>query len=184
MPGKRAILGGQSGQGIADVDPVARGLVVMGEIHHMIHRGLMFSASYFTEGIADDASLNILVVTAADQVAHMRFEVAAGGLAEILLYESVTTSADGTAIAAYNRRRSSLGTAVTAISHTPTVSDLGTRLLQGMLPGGEGGHAVGGVAFSFSEWVLKSDTKYLLRVTNRSGQAQAIGADINFYEPE
>ena len=184
MPGKRAILGGQSGQGIADVDPVARGLVAMDEIHRMIHRGLMFTAGYFTEGIADDASLDILVVTGAGQSAHMRFEVAAGGLAEILLYEGVTMSNDGTGITAYNRRRSATQTAAAVVSRAPTVSALGTQLFQGMLPGGEGGHAVGGAAESFSEWILKSGTKYLLRTTNRSGQAQAIGADINFYEPE
>lgn len=184
MPRKRTILGGQSGQGNADVDATVHGLVVMDEIHRMIHRGLIFSASYFTEGIADDASLDILAATAAGRPAHMRFEVTAGGLTEVFLYEAVTTSNDGTAITAYNRRRSATGVAATAISRAPTVSDLGTQIAQGGLAGGEGGHAVGGALKSFSEWVLKPATKYLLRATNRSGQARALSIDLNFYEPE
>lgn len=161
-------------------------LAIINSPHHENHEGNHYEASYKSPDgadVGDNDNLDILIVTGA-QVAHMVWDIGAGGDAEVFHYEGVTTSDNGTLALQANTNRLSVNTAVTIIYHTPTISNLGTQLPpNSYLPGGTGGNAGGGTRDHDVEWILKKNTKYLLRVTNRSGQAQPIGTILQWYEP-
>lgn len=181
--GKRGIFDPDSLVSV-DVDPVSKGLVVMDEMHRLTHRGLLFTASHYEASVSNGADLSVVFLTAVGQSVHARFEAECGGNARVRLYENVNTSDDGTALDAVCRRRTSAGTVKSAVSYGPTVVDYGELLYDGYVNGGTGGNAVGGHGDTFSEWILAQNAKYLLRITNVSGQAKAFGVDINFYEPD
>lgn len=168
----------------ADVDVVNEALVMQDEIHANIHRGVMFSGSYFDLAIADDASIEILFQVDASQSAHLRFGGASGGDAELEIFEGTTFSAAGTAVPTNNRNRLSGNTASTVITHTPTLTGDGTSLMAMYVPGGTGFlFTQGGQSRSFEEWILVPGQDYLMRITNRSGVAQPLSALLDFYEP-
>lgn len=165
------------------IDAKVGGIVTTDHVHHEVHEGEMFVASYTVphgSELANDASLDILIVTAAKE-AHLFASIGVGGDCEVLFYEDATTSAAGTALAENNMNRRSSATAVETITHTPTVSTTGTLLLQTFLPGGSGPQAGGGASRSNTEWLLDINSKYLLRITNRSGSTIQASATLQWY---
>lgn len=159
------------------------GLVTIDEIHRKIHQGILFSSSHYASAVANDATVLLLITTAADTYAHMRFGIAVSGNCEIELLENPTTTDPGTGLSEVNRDRTSATTADVTVAHTPTVSVDGTTVFHGFIPGG---HAravpIGGQHRSFEEWVLIADEEYVLRVTNRSGGAAVIAVSLDWYE--
>ena len=154
--------------------------VSMSYVHHKIHDGESFQVWYWEEDIADDGVIEILLRTSSDP-AHAIYDVGAGGDAVASLIENPTVNAAGTALTEYNLNRTSTATANTTTFHTPTVA-AGTELVAQYLAGGAGPQAGGGQAQSDSEWVLKPNEDYVVRVTNISGQAQTLGLLVEWYE--
>lgn len=173
---------GPSGSAVA-ADTATGGLVVMGEIHHMIHVGRVFEASHYVPVIAAAASFDILVVTA-EASPHLRIQANAGGAARLALYEGATTSANGTAMLVANRNRKSADTPTAGIFYGPTVTALGTQLSDEFAPGGEaaGNRTVGSAFPSFEEWILKPNTRYVVRVTNVATVDITASFSLAFYE--
>jgi hypothetical protein len=169
-------------------DYINEAAVTMGEVHANIHRGIFFSGGYGAEGIADDGTLILLVQTGASQSAHLRYAGSAGGDHRVEFFEDTTVSAAGTAIACSNRNRFSSNVCAATVTHTPTVTGVGTELINSILPGGtavgQGQTTPGSSATGFSEWVLKHNTIYMLRITNLAGTAQPLSASVDFYEPD
>lgn len=158
---------------------------VIDTVHHEVHEGEMYHASY-TASVANGASLDLLF-TLASKEAHTVFEVFAGGQVTIYLYENPTTTAAGTAVPAYNMKRSSNNTPGAAVTHTPTVTATGsTALVNGrILPGGTSPQTrVGGGIRQGVEWILAPTAKYLLRVTNTSGSTISVNVALEWYEEE
>lgn len=174
---------GPSGN-VAEVDGAAGALVIQGMVHRMIHTGVLYEVGHVNESIADNGVLELLVTTAADQSAHMRFSAVCGGDARISLFENPTITGAGTGLSEVNRNRLSSNAAQTVVTHTPTHSADGTQLMDHLLPGGSGFFATGGASeSSFEEFILKANEQYLFRVTNIAGSAQPVGAALMFYEP-
>lgn len=170
---------------IADVDPHNEALVTQDEIHSNIHRGVFFTASSQSV-IALSSTLEFLIKVGATRSAHTRFALSVSQDMILELFEAPTTSADGTSIPAVNRNRFSPITAVKEVFSGPTVSADGDFLFEGYIPGGDKHTASGGQGGSFEEWILKTNTNYLLRVTNNiisPAIAGRVGAAIEFYEP-
>jgi hypothetical protein len=112
------------------------------------------------------------------------WEVFAGGLVSVYLYEGPTATA-GTALTAYNMKRSSLIAPTATVTHTPTNVTAGSvALVNGrILPGGNSPTTrVGGGIRSGIEWILKPSTKYLMRVNNGSGSNTPINIVLEWYE--
>ena len=97
----------------------------------------------------------------------------------VSLYEGseILEGDEGTALVAYNMKRSSANTPTAEVYHTPTVNDLGEVALVNarILPGGNSPQArVGGGIRQGIEWVLAPSTDYVLRAVNSSGSAVAV----------
>jgi len=159
-------------------DPYAHARTTIGEDHRMIHDGAAFTFIDYTASLANGASRDILLVIPAGCYPHFRKLEAtvSDGPVSALLYEDVTTSADGTPITTgmYNNNRASTNVSKCSIYHTPTVTDLGTMLHQHhVFSSGAPGvaNAAGVLNDVENEIILKAGTKYLLRLTNTSGAA-------------
>lgn len=164
-------------------DSFSRAVTVIDENHRLIHEGWFYTATYRNTAVANGATLDILIAVPAGKVPHLQLLeiVTDGGPISYQLDEAVTTSADGTALPSYNRNRTSSNVAATVLTHTPTVTDTGLEIEAHNVP------AIGNKVGIFDqtsqgEWMLKPSTKYLLRVTNDSGQARDIEARLAFYE--
>lgn len=149
--------------------------------HTHIHDGRFYEVSYKTPDgspLADNANLDFLF---RPNTAHCHFSfgpVAASPI-EVLFYEAPTITNVGTSLSVVglNRIRSIAPAAVAY--RDPTVSAVG-NLLQNTLQ-------VWGLsqltpAFPEAPWVLRLNTDYLIRITNRAGSAQDTGIIIQWFE--
>lgn len=157
------------------IDLESGGLVNIDEEHWTIHDGLSFQGSHKFTGVANGASVNILLKVPAGVQPHLNaFQVTGGrGDLDIAVYEGATVSADGTGGTLLNMNRNSTNVSQSSFYYTPTITDDGTLIKQVWVPPtvtGTGQSANGlGVGFVGRELVLKEDTNYIFRVTNNSG---------------
>lgn len=145
-----------------------------------VHYGFMYHCSAIDAALANDANLDMMITTPSDDYIHMVIEAAAGGLSELRFYEGVTATGGNTETV-YNLKRTSSRVWGGAMVTGPTVSDLGALLSVQVMPGGVKNQAVGGSAAFDLEWVCKASTKYLVRLTNRSGAATRASIGCNHY---
>ena len=167
------------------VDEVTGGLKTIDTVHAEIHEGETFVASYRTADGApanDNADIEVLLRAGADLTPHLVFEIAAAGEAELEMFEGPTVNAAGTPVTAYNMNRQATQIATMAVLHTPTLGGDGTRILHKALPGGTHPRQSGSVARDDTEWNLKRDTDYMIRLINRSGANSTLGIVAQWYE--
>lgn len=168
-------------------DETTGALLTIETIHHEVHEGEMFHVGYTAASVANNASVDVLLVTGATVETHASWEVFGGGQVTVYLYEGPTVGEgdEGTALTIYNMKRDSANTPEAAAYHTPTVSATGTvALVNGrILPGGTSPTTrVGGGIRSGSEWILAPGTMYLMRITNTSGGTIAVNMGLEWYE--
>jgi hypothetical protein len=97
----------------------------------------------------------------------------AGGDAQFDVYEGTTFSAAGTSITPVNHNRTSVNTCGCTVTHTPTVTVLGTHLWRELVPGGSQGQTPGAVQDVATAQVILADNEtYLMRMTNLSQNAE------------
>lgn len=169
---------------VGPVDDVTGALTVVDSVHHHVHEGEMYHAEYLWTSVLNNASANILLVTGA-KYPHLVFAINAGGACYVYLYEQCTTIADGTALPAYNMKRHSGGISASMVYHTPTMNALGPALVTRYLSGGNSPTTrVGGGVRTGTEWLIKPNSKYLIRSTNVSGSAVVMSIAVEYYEED
>jgi len=155
------------------------------QIEERGHEGVSFVFSKRSEGVAADGSIDTFVKVG-DKETHGVVAISCGGDFYVDIYEAPTTSADGVASSLKNMNRNSTLTTGVTVFTGPTVSAVGTIIKELYVPGGSGGNSSGaigaGPARPGTELVLKKNTNYLVRVTNKAGQAKTIGVDGSLYE--
>lgn len=153
-------------------------------VHNHTHLGRYFSGGYYNAAVANNASIDLLIQTGANSSPHTKVTVSNGGDALVYSYEDVTFSAAGTAVTVSNHNRNSTKVLDCTVTHSPTITGLGTEIGGvGYSAGGEKNASAGG-SFGFSnELVLKPATAYLFRATNVSGAAAKIALMLECYQP-
>ena len=104
----------------------------------------------------------------------------------VTFYENPTDVSGGTAMTEYNRDRNSPNTAGLAITHTPTVNNLGTTVIFqekfGLAAGGgQAATKFGGDSRSETEFILKQNEQYVLRCSSLT-DGNIISAVFEWYE--
>ncbi len=168
---------------LAPFDETTGAALMIEVAHHEVHEGEMFHVAHTNPSVSNGANVDVLLVTGAKDC-HTVWEVFAGGLVSVYLYEGPTAT-PGTALTAYNMKRSSLNAPTATVTHTPTGVTTGSlALVNGrILPGGNSPQTrVGGGIRAGVEWILKPATKYLMRVNNGSGGAIPINVVLEWYE--
>jgi hypothetical protein len=167
---------------------VTGGAVTITTDHEAIHKGWGFSAAHFAEGIADNGTLAILLTPPeTGKIIHLKQwkPWGEGGLNKIEIFQAPTVTAPGTAITPANRERAfhAAVASTMTVAHTPTTTADGTRLDGPSLFGGGGaGGGSGGQDDSDQEIVLAPGIPSLVKLTNLSGAAKAMGIWLFWYE--
>ena len=136
--------------------------------------GIVFYA-YSTKGngntLADDASIDVVVTTPANINLGIGFVTRIGGDAEFKVFENVTEVVGGTIFVPKIRNRASTRTSQTGIIVQPTSLTTNGVLYEEIIVGGSGGNAAG-ASLDGDYAIIKADTSYLFRLTNRSNNAR------------
>ncbi len=150
---------------------------------HQIHEGDF----YFVKGFADGTQTFLFVTPNTAVRADTELVVASEGEYEVLIYEGVTTSADGAALTEENANRNSLTNATVAMFQGPTLAG-------GALgDGGQGGDLIWSAKVSAArtagtertthyEIIKKQDTKYWYQMTQIVGGTVYVDWDFHWYE--
>jgi hypothetical protein len=154
------------------VDSYAKALGVISHDHLQIHRSVTYTIS---EQITVDDSggatpvAYYLLTVPASTYPHLRTISTSsdGGPYTVELFESPTTTANGTAKTAHNNDRNSSNTSGTTVYTGPTVSADGTLLESVLAPSTRGSAGFD----STEEWILKASTNYLIKITNNTSGA-------------
>jgi hypothetical protein len=148
--------------------------------HHEAHEGDAFTASH-TEDLGNGVVRDILIVTPnTAKWAHLTWFVEGELETHIGLYEAPTATAAANPIVAYNRDRNSAVTSGLVITHTPTSITIGTTLIREAHFGT--GKNAGGSRAESEEFILKQNTKYILRVTNSTSSNNYVAIRLDWYE--
>lgn len=148
--------------------------------HHEIHEGSSFTAS-FQQDIANGGNMDILIVTPnSTKYAHFTYALEVELETNMFLYEGAIATA-GAAVVAYNRDRNNLTAATVVVTSTPTGITTGSTIIRQNHYGT--GKTAGGDDRTVNEFILKKNTKYLLRLTNLVANAtNYCSVRLNWYE--
>lgn len=141
-------------------------------------RGDYYIGSHYFENISDDADAVLSLRTFSTQTYDLNFQthVASDGKSRMRVYEDCTMSNNGTEVPLYNSCRYSTSEINCTLYHTPTISDLGTKIYDFLSPGGKypklSGITNGEIPASIVH--LKKNSKYAIVVTNLSGKSEDI----------
>ena len=161
------------------IDPTSHALQIISDAEHHIHEGHSF---FFTDAndLGNGAVRDVLLVTPdTAKFAHLTFGVSSEAEINVVLYEATTTSADGAAISELNRDRNSATVATMVATSAPTVTAVGTLLLNFL--SGSGRASPTEVSFN-RELILKRNTKYMFRITNATSNANGVVLEVGWYE--
>lgn len=158
--------------------------VVIDIPHHEIHEGDAYSVGVSDASANSTELVEIYFKTPAAATPQKRmhgiFERSGTGAFTFEIVEGVTFSTGGTAATAYNRHRDSANTssAQTLLTGATTTSDIvtasgGTTIWTETIGSGK---TTGGTSRGTEEWIFKSNTEYLAKVTSN---AAAIGISLN-----
>ena len=153
-------MSGITGKGASRFD-ISNVPVSIDWVHHQIHLGNLFSFSNIS-AVSANHVLEFLVSTGAS-MPHLRPILQSDDACRLDLYEGTTTSNDGTPGTIYNRNRNSARTLTATVFVTPTLTADGTLIHSEQLQTAKGSY--GGKDEWDREFILKPNTKYLLRFT-------------------
>ena len=148
--------------------------------HNEIHNGRTFRTyDSFTLGSAATQDYTILT-PAAPTYAHFTLDLDGSAVTQFQVFEGATATG-GSASTIWNANRNSVATAAVVVTKGPTVTITGTQMW--IYNGGSStNQSKGAAAAQFNaEWILKANTKYLVRFT--SGTASNLcNIGLNWYE--
>lgn len=157
---------------------------VIDTVHKYVHSGNYFSGGVYSNAVANNGTLTILVQNGADFM-HAVFSGGVTGNSTIKLFENPIFSVAGTAVTMSNHNRNSAKVLLATVTHTPTVSNNGSQINgTGLMAGGEKSKAIGSEFGGFgSEFVLAKNTNYLIQITNNAGVSIEADMHLNCYQP-
>jgi len=176
---------GASGQGRSFIktDRMTNAVITIDYSHHEIHGGSHFKAGFQDSAMNTSETIEIMFVTPdTTKHAHWSLTAQSSGAATVEVYEGGTATG-GTAVTIWNRNRNSDNTAGVTVFHTPSITADGTKMATKWIGGSGFRTDVSGEHRGDSEFILKQNTKYIVRATaNADGIEVAIGGD--WYEHE
>jgi hypothetical protein len=155
-----------------DTDTHQIAVVAITSEHQHVHEGDGYSVAAKISGITATGGTGLYLLNNTNgQNPHLRAMqmTTTGAPASVELFEATVTALDGSQVTAYNKNRTSTNTPSLEIYTGPTLVTIGTKIDEDIIPavGNKAGSAAEAVG---EEWILKSSTKYCIRVTNNDNQ--------------
>lgn len=178
---------------IGPTDPISDIPVYMPYDHHQVHEGETWHWDKLVLNLANGANYDI-VVTVPDitipigeptvvRMPHFRYEITVNDLANVFLFEAPTvTAATGTARTPINFERNGTYTPKLSILDAPAITATGTQIdAEYFLAAATNQSKFAVDGGTPHEFVLRNNTKYLLRVTSGANGLDA-HIDLTWYE--
>ncbi|MBK7366192.1 MAG: hypothetical protein IPI97_14840 [Nitrosomonas sp.] len=151
-------------------DPISDMPVFILAKHHHLHEGEMHQVTYPPAALANNASIDFRLVIGnlipTTRTPHITIELDTTGESWLYLYETPTTTANGTQLTAINKNRNQTAIAPNmTVWQAPTVTAVGTMLSAWISGSGE---KSGGQSRESVEWDLAPNKVYLVRVTAKN----------------
>ena len=163
------------------VDTTTGALEFIDYAHHEVHAGKHYN--YLdTHTLAKNGVIDHMIVTP-DTDTYAHFVIGGDTITSTVLlamYEGTTYSDPGIVEPMINRNRNFPDDNTTELYETPTITDLGTRLLQ--ITMGAGKNSEGGSSRDDNEIVLKRNTAYLIRATEQNIASTVVNLKFDWYE--
>jgi len=161
------------------VDPTTHSLQFIDFAHCILHNGDHYYVKDWVD-LTNGQVLDFLFVTPdTTKWAHLLISFGFEAEANISVYESATTSNNGTPITVFNRNRNSANTNTSLVYSAPTVTGTGTLIARYKAGSSR---SVGGDIRAEGELVMKQNTKYLVRITNDTVTNNWCGYLADWYE--
>lgn len=140
--------------------------------HFANHIGKLFTHSGIHQGIAVNSYVDHIYIVASGMNPHTRLGTveASGAPFWIEFFEGVQVTSLGTLAEVKNLNRNFPDSDSISVYEGPDVTSTGERLFAGLISGTT--QTGGDHDFSNKEWILRGGTSYLLRMWNKSNQAQ------------
>lgn len=147
--------------------------------HAKVHEGHRYSFDEITVIDSGDDYYHGLIAPSNNIFIHIHVTISSLSSSEVRLYEG-STFTGGTEQAYFNRDRNSANTGNLTIVEEPTVTVEGAEMEAHAFGdnGKEAGSSGGGARF---EWILKKNTKYLLKITS-GANGNKHDLQVNWYE--
>uniref|UniRef100_A0A6M3MCW8 Uncharacterized protein n=1 Tax=viral metagenome TaxID=1070528 RepID=A0A6M3MCW8_9ZZZZ len=168
-----------------DIDKTVNAAVEISTPHHEIHEGNMWHSWCIKSGLADNANLDMLVVTGSGKEVHIAMDGACGGDSWLEMYEGATVSNNGNLITPNCMNRATSGVPATLTYCEPTITSTMHPLTKQFMTGGEKKDATGGIIRPNTEWIfngISGNLNYVVRVKNVAGDAKDTSVGVEFYE--
>ena len=176
------------GERVISVDHATNTLMVVEYEHHEIHSGSSYRAGVKNDALGNTNTLSIDFKTPANgKQLHLVLHVTTENAAEVIFYEDVEISSNGSAITPRNANRNfGDGSSTQFMFKDSTLVTTNTTILGDRYIGVEGAKSkdpsYGGEASSRHEWVLKEDAWYSVELTSVAGSDQAVWIGLDWYE--
>lgn len=161
------------------IDSSTNALYFVDYAHHETHAGSHFFAKNYLILNGSQVVYFLIVTPDSTKYAHLVSIFSSEVESEVLVYEDSTTSANGTPIPSFNRNRNSPITCDISLYSNPTITTNGNALWRTIIGSGK---QDGGLSRGESEFILKRNTKYLVRVTNNTVSDGWFDYSIDWYE--
>jgi hypothetical protein len=154
--------------------------------HHEVHGGDSYIFTDENASLGDGSSLQYLISVGSTGAPHMIFDVVGALETVVEVYEGSTHNR-GSMLSVFNRNRNSSNVNVTKIHNIGgfVANGNGTRIFINRfgidVGGGVNRVTGGGEDRSQSEWILKKDTVYLLKVTSQTA-SNVVSVKMEWYE--
>jgi len=145
--------------------------------------GNTYYAEYYNSSIATSSTVTFGISVPTNVTPKGRFALESDGEVIIRIKEAATYTG-GSAINAFNLKRNSTNTDGITFVSNPTVTNEGTRLESYYIGTGDLSNFARAEPESGDSvfWLLKTDTKYIVKITNQSGGAINIKLSYQFHE--
>lgn len=163
-----------------------RAMTVQNYVEANVKNGLQFEFGTQAMTVAASANMDVLFVTGSKSVIIKDRAVSFNGAGvTAVVYESPTVSTNGTALFVGNLSRIAPQATTIAAYQGPTITSVGTQISAPNASIGstaQGQSVVGTFSTGGAERILKSNTSYLLRITNNDTSSCKISAYVTWYE--
>ena len=147
--------------------------------HQYEELGKVYSISKY-ESINNNNNYTILFKTDDKQVHLTNYAVIVDAVpVQLILYEGMSISNNGTSIDTQNQNRNNLTSSTTLVYSNPTIIDKGTMIKQYLMVGSKN---VGGYTDSEFHLILKPNTYYGFSIVNNAGGSIESVTNIEWYE--
>ena len=157
-------------------------IVTAPSTEHQIEIGAQKVATDYTAALGAAASRDLILTVGDEEGTHLGLSYAVGADATVRIFRD-TTHGVGAALVGFNRNQSKTdGCANLDINVSAGAGADGTQIFVAFIPGGSRDNSSpGGGRAGIFGWMLKPNTKYLIRATNVSAAATPIGIQIDWH---